>query len=888
MRDAQEYYPPGPTDVPPNLTKPTSGYRVRVLIVLASLVLFMALYFGLIIGSGYLCYYAFAGRSSGDRRAASAGTQLQDISRVERQILHTYNAAIQRAQAGQLDDPGLLRILENDVLPSWRAQRQRVEQIPARNPHEQNLVQEFLRYFLVQEEGWDLLCRGLRQQDRMLIDQGMAKTAEAERVAGEITAGHARAGAPLSRRRGDATFWWVIAGIASAVLCLFLVKGLFKRQRVDPGLQAEITEAQQPRLFAFLRRLCKDTRAPRPHRVYLSAEVNAAVFYHHSFLSLFLPGRKNLVIGLGLVNRLNLSELKAVLAHEFGHFSQSSMKLGSYVYTSNRIIGDLVFGRDWLDDLMAWLRGTDIRIAIFAWAFTGLLWGVRKTLQGLFRVINFTNAGLLREMEFNADLVAVRVTGSDALVHGLARLDLAAEALTQAWADLTAAADHGLYTRDLFYHQTRAAEYLRIFRKDPRLGEPPALPEDPHQQVQVFKPEDTSVPRMWATHPSNHDREVNAKKHYLRSPVDERSPWLLFEDPDAVREKVTAQLYQASRQLPQVHLEAPEVVQRFIDEEHAETTYHARYHGLYDHRYLTPGNLEDLLHSPPGELADPDRLAEAEARLYGSEVQARMAAHEERQQELERLTRLVSGVVELTGKDFQFRGARYGRADAPRLQAQVKKELEEDFDWMSRLDRQVFRVYLQVARQLGEQVRREFEQRYRFHLEVQSIHADLLAHNTDVRTILAQLGGQRELSEGEFHAILAVLRNAYAALDQWLQRPNSLYLPALKNMIAGEPLGPFLLAERITDPVGPIDNTVDGNLISRFLNQLGEVISKTQRIHFKSLGGILALQERLVERWAASRSPLEGSQAIPKEEEKVSAAQSAPPGPEEGVWNLEL
>ena len=75
-------------------------------------------------------------------------------------------------------------------------------------------------------------------------------------------------------------------------------------------------------------------------------DVNAAVFYNESLLSLFLPASKNLVIGLGLVNRLNLSEFKAVLAHEFGHFSQSSMKLGTYVYTANRILADIVYARD--------------------------------------------------------------------------------------------------------------------------------------------------------------------------------------------------------------------------------------------------------------------------------------------------------------------------------------------------------------------------------------------------------------------------------------------------------------------------------------------------------------------------------------------------------------
>src|SRR5205823_2082349 len=160
-------------------------------------------------------------------------------------------------------------------------------------------------------------------------------------------------------------------------------------QRGDAALRVEVTEKEQPELFAFIRRVCRDTRAPFPHRVYLTHEVNAAVFFHESFLSLFFPTRKNLLIGLGLVNRLNLGEFKAV---------------------------------------------------------------------------NFANSSLSRQMEFNADLVAVSVTGSDALIHGLARLDFASESLGQAWTDLTAAGHHGVYSRDLFFHQTRAADYLKAQR----------------------------------------------------------------------------------------------------------------------------------------------------------------------------------------------------------------------------------------------------------------------------------------------------------------------------------------------------------------------------------------------------------------------------------------
>jgi hypothetical protein len=117
----------------------------------------------------------------------------------------------------------------------------------------------------------------------------------------------------------------------SLVIFLYLLKGFFKSEREGKSSQVEITEAEQPRLFAFLRRLCEELGAPPPHRVFLSPEVNAAACYEHSLLGLLRPSPKNLILGLGLVNVLTLSEFKAVLAHEFGHFAQGSMKLGIYV-----------------------------------------------------------------------------------------------------------------------------------------------------------------------------------------------------------------------------------------------------------------------------------------------------------------------------------------------------------------------------------------------------------------------------------------------------------------------------------------------------------------------------------------------------------------------------
>jgi hypothetical protein len=270
--------------------------------------------------------------------------------------------------------------------------------------------------------------------------------------------------------------------------------------------------------------------------------------------------------------------------------------------------------RDRWDDLLAQWRALDLRIGVFGWLLSGVVWILRKILAGVFRLINFADRALSRQMEFNADLVAVGVTGSDALVHALSRLEFAGDSLGQAMHELSEARVHRLCTRDLFFHQTHAARYLREVRKHPGASEPPALPDDPAQKTQVFGP-GGGVPSMWGTHPENHSREENAKRVYVRSPRDDRSGWLLFREADRVREDVTRRYYRVAFNLPgDPPLADPERGQTFIDEEHAETTYAARYHGPYDSRMLAPGEIDSPAASAdgrsPGELLSSPTLQE--------------------------------------------------------------------------------------------------------------------------------------------------------------------------------------------------------------------------------------------------------------------------------------
>src|SRR5207237_8947219 len=116
------------------------------------------------------------------------------------------------------------------------------------------------------------------------------------------------------------------------------------------------------------------------------------------------PGKERLV-GLGLVNVVDLAEFKAVLAHEFGHFAQRSVGLGSYLYVANRVMHDVIYSRDALDRFVDTWSQQDIRVSFPAWGLKGVLWVVRKILAGTYQGLTLLHLSLSRQLEFNADNV---------------------------------------------------------------------------------------------------------------------------------------------------------------------------------------------------------------------------------------------------------------------------------------------------------------------------------------------------------------------------------------------------------------------------------------------------------------------------------------------------
>jgi Zn-dependent protease with chaperone function len=611
-------------------------------------------------------------------------------------------------------------------------------------------------------------------------------------------------------------------GACAALLAVFMIKGVFFIRRGKAEGLVELRPSQQPRLFVFLHQIADSAGAPRPHKVCVSARVNAGVFQDLSLLNLLLPSRKNLEIGLGLVNTLTIGELRAVLAHEFGHFGQRSMAVGRWVYIAHRVTAQLVARRDRLDAFLDSLARSDLRIAWVGWILQTVVWAIRSIVELAFRGVLVLQRALSREMEMQADLVAVGLTGSDALVHALSKMHAADDSWERTLAFAAGEQARGEPPRDLFAVQQEVVRRMAAILDDPLYGRVPPLPLDGAAAHRLFKAELTQPPRMWMTHPLNHEREENAKRDYVAAPLDERPAWIVFDEAAALRERISAQV----QSLGEAPTAEPADTLARLAERFARPHLEARYHGVYFGRAIARGVDDPAALTGEGEVADLPQL-----------YPLRLAGDVERLRELERelgqLRALDAGVVELAGAMIRYRGEDVPRGELPALTARVRADRDAVRDRLEAHDRRVRGAHQAAARAADsraaeagvpppeppgpthEAALRGFVAAIHYAEHGEAVLRDLQA---DLRHALRSLSGAGRVGPRRLEALIADcnrLQEAQAALHA--QRDRVQLAPGvLARMPArswAEALGKFELppadTANVQEWIGAVDGWVD-------------------------------------------------------------------------------
>ena len=489
---------------------------------------------------------------------------------------------------------------------------------------------------------------------------------------------------------------WITGALGLGLLLLggmvlfFLAKFLFSKRPASNPYRTQIFEANHPRLFNFIAQLVKETRIHFPKKIFVAADMNATVFYNSSLLSLFWPARKNLEIGLGLINSVNISEFKMLLAHEFAHFSRRSMKLGSYIYTLNKILYNMLYENQRWDELeMRWNNSRSL-LSFFAHITTGILNAMQYVLRKTYTLINRRYLALSREMDFYADTVAVGLTSTETAISGLRRIEMGGYCLDHCFHKLPDLAERALRFSNIFNVQRALIHY---YAAQNRLAADPAgLPVITDNYFNTFLKSRVQLREQWTSHLTREDRETHYKQAGIYCKQASGSAWGLFDEPEALQQRMTGLVY---------HFTVPAAVETFneitpatyiaeLAQRHRLYEYPKAFNDYYDNRAFPEIDGRYTQPLPPEEMSN-----NCISSIYHPDVIARMRTFYRDRQDAETLQAISCG--QFQAQCFEFDGHKYSAARARQLARMLSASVQEEEEWLQIHDRQAFRYHYTTA-----------------------------------------------------------------------------------------------------------------------------------------------------------------------------------------------
>ena len=221
---------------------------------------------------------------------------------------------------------------------------------------------------------------------------------------------------------GDGISIWTIFALVGVVIvagiCVGVVlKPLFSLFSSKKNRGEEIRREDYPDLFAMIDDVVAQAGCQQPKHVYISNENNAYVWYPNLW-GYISPRRQNLTIGLPLLTVLNKTEMKAIISHEFGHFTQKSVKMNRIANLSEFICASIN------QSLVDAMNADDNSYEANARLFVSI---VTKIMTKQYQKVAPLNGILSRAQEFDADAYSYQITGSAAAISSLSKISYFSE-----------------------------------------------------------------------------------------------------------------------------------------------------------------------------------------------------------------------------------------------------------------------------------------------------------------------------------------------------------------------------------------------------------------------------------------------------------------------------
>jgi hypothetical protein len=273
-------------------------------------------------------------------------------------------------------------------------------------------------------------------------------------------------------------------------------------------------------------------------------------------------------------------------------------------------------------------------------------------------------------------------------------------------------------------------------------------------------------------------------------------------------------------------------VEARIADELAEREQAAHHHGFYDNRLVDPGPIDELVAELERDGFEPEQLR-AQAEVWrGPGLSQFMVRWRDSEAKLEWLRGIVSGRIEVAAAQLRAAPQDLSRAEAER-DAMVAEARRGD------------RTLLRHAWAIADiDARAELIERYRFLAFVQRHIAVLNVHHGAVARLASMIDAREyELASDAPVELLATLDALQRDLQQLREQARTVALPRLRNLDAGRELDSVLTAAPVVEPLAHDEPLAPW--LRRLMPQVREVHVRLRTLHYKNLGALLSVHERI-------------------------------------------
>ena len=197
------------------------------------------------------------------------------------------------------------------------------------------------------------------------------------------------------------------------LVCLFVagivIYSIIPRRMPFRAPGPRLDAAAQPRLLGYIEDIARRVGEGMPREVYLDSDANAAVLEAGGLLG--IGRRRVMVVGLPLLQGLTESQLRGVIAHEFGHYTGGDTRLAPWIYRTRLTLLNTV---------------RRLRRYWYAWFLTlPFVWYAKLFLR--------TTQAISRQQEFAADRLAAKLVGAQTMAATLQAVEAVAFAYGGFW-----------------------------------------------------------------------------------------------------------------------------------------------------------------------------------------------------------------------------------------------------------------------------------------------------------------------------------------------------------------------------------------------------------------------------------------------------------------------